>query len=65
MGWTNGSRECAPDDELRDTRHVIANISVARKGVSQVLNLSCERAEIGHSQIQNGSLKSQRRPNGI
>jgi hypothetical protein len=23
MGGANGSRECAPDDKLRDTHHVI------------------------------------------
>jgi hypothetical protein len=28
----NGSRECAPDEKLRDIHHIVANISVARLG---------------------------------
>ena len=30
MGGANGSRECAPDDKLRDTHHLDAGISLLR-----------------------------------
>jgi hypothetical protein len=32
MGGANGSRECAPDDELRDNHHIVVNVSVAWQG---------------------------------
>jgi hypothetical protein len=38
MGGANGSRECAPDDELRDTHRV--NPRQVPRWVSQALNPS-------------------------
>jgi hypothetical protein len=38
MGGANGSRECAPDDKLRDTHHL--SMRAARRWVSQGLNPS-------------------------
>jgi len=34
MGGANGSRECAPDDELRDTHHVRNDGDGFREGLS-------------------------------
>ena len=42
MGGANGSRECAPDDELRDTHHVLNDGDGFREG----LNPSCTCAQI-------------------
>jgi hypothetical protein len=50
MGGATGSRECAPDDKLRDTHHVPDDSDGFREG----LNPSCDLLLDGLSELPDG-----------